>query len=246
LGRWRHGRQFSTANNWDLSGAPANNGSANVLFAGVMRTTPNLDVSLRHSRTRFCARQRRLYHRDNNGSTLTIRGGGIDQNDDSLQVINVPVVFATTSSITANGNLHLAGGVALDQSIIVSGSMTTTLERVTGSGRVTKLGTGSLNFIPATAIQQYSLTIGDGTVSYSNAANGVAFRNSVALNGGTLSVMTDLTLSGGQFTRESGATFTLQNGRTMAIRERCRRYLHEPLPDSAVRDLSRHGPWLDV
>jgi T5SS/PEP-CTERM-associated repeat protein len=212
---------FSTPSNWDLDNAPVNNGSANVSFAGVIRTSPNLDVNYNIRELSFAAGSDSFIIGSDNGSILTIGAGGVRQNGNSPQRVNAPIFFTTFSSITANGDLHLAGSVAFHLPLTVAGSMSTTIERATGmgTGQLRKSGPGTLSFTPVTAPPDFPLVIDDGTVSYANAPNGVTFTKSVSLNGGNLSVMADMTLSGGQgqFARASGAGFTLQNGRTMTI-----------------------------
>jgi hypothetical protein len=78
---------WGTSNNWNPNGAPANNGTAPITFAGTTRLTPNLNTSWSVLSLTFDNTGGAFTLGSGNGSNLTIGTGGITQNDGNTQTI---------------------------------------------------------------------------------------------------------------------------------------------------------------
>src|ERR1041384_1305361 len=86
---------WQTAANWIGGVAPANNGTANISFAGTTRLTPNVDVVYAINSLTF-----------NNtsgaftigGSALALGAGGITNNDADMQTINSSININASQS----------------------------------------------------------------------------------------------------------------------------------------------------
>src|SRR5258706_8872152 len=137
---------WQTIANWTSGVAPVNNGTANVIFGGTTRLSPNVDVVYNINSLTF-----------NNtaglftigGSALALGAGGVTNNDADMQTINSsinlnasqtwaaisgPLTFNSLMSI--NGSNILVFNAATGSSII-SGS-------IAGTGSLTKGGIGTL------------------------------------------------------------------------------------------------------
>jgi hypothetical protein len=101
---------WSTSQNWSPLGAPANDGTANLIMAGAIRLTSNIDtpwsintLTFNNSAGAFTI----------GGSTLTIGAGGITNQSGSTQTLNVPVVLgadqAWSTGLSVNGPINTNG-----------------------------------------------------------------------------------------------------------------------------------------
>ena len=123
---------WTTAANWNPNAVPTNNGTANIVMAGNVRPTPNVDVAWDILGLTF-----------NNtagtftlgGSQLTIRGSGITNNSANLQTIDDNVVLNSGQTWNAaSGDILVRG--------IVGGAVGATLTK-TGPGLLTLTGTNT-------------------------------------------------------------------------------------------------------
>ena len=217
---------FNTAANWNPNAVPANNGTANLIFGGITRLTPVVNLNYDVNGITFNTTAGSFDILQLNNSTLTVRGGGITKDDVDQQRFFVPVNFATNSSITASsglasGNLIFSGGVGLGTSAVtVSGNSQTTIAFVSGTGLITKNGSARLFLgVGGGSILQYDLTVAEGTVEYYNATPNFGAGSAIALNDGALVISNvDLILSSGaQFTKADATIFRLTSGHTMLI-----------------------------
>ncbi len=135
---------WTTANNWNLNLVPANNGTANVFFAGTTRLTPVLNTPYDINLLAF-----NLFAGTftlSGASTLTIRAGGIVNNEGDPQIISVPIVVGASQTWSAAvGPLTFSGST-----VNISGPSTeltlhtplpiTINTQLTGAGSVIKTG----------------------------------------------------------------------------------------------------------
>src|SRR5687767_13469270 len=86
---------FTAVNNWNPNAVPVNNGTANLVFDGLVRLTPQVNVNFDVARVTFGPTAGGFDIGAINNSTLTVRGGGITNNSAVGQQITAPVTFAT-------------------------------------------------------------------------------------------------------------------------------------------------------
>jgi uncharacterized membrane protein len=161
---------WTIANNWNPNGAPLNNGTANINFAGSVRRTPFLDVpqdifSLTFSNT---ASSFVL-----GGSSLTIRSGGLTNSSPAPQQLNLPLIIPAGAPQT----WKTSGGYVLY------------------SGPTLSLGAALAIEAPGTMYMNCSisgpgsLTLNDGTLLLGAAYN--SYGGSTIINSGRLIVGSD-------------------------------------------------------
>ena len=171
---------WSVGNNWVGSAAPANDGTAKIIFAGSTRLTPNananwdvLGILFTNGASAFTV----------DGSQLTIRGRGITNSSTTLQTINNNIVLATSTS--QNWTAGASGG-----DLQINGS-------VSGSGSLTKYGSGTLTLTGSNSFTSIlSVGVNGGVVNVRNnwalgATNGYTLINS----GGAVQFQGGLTLA---------------------------------------------------
>ena len=200
---------WSTAANWSPDGAPANDGTAGIVFTGWVRLTPYVDtawdvLSLTFNNTAgpfsIC------------GSPLTVGAGGIvNQNFAQSSLENDLLLSAPQTWQASAGNLRLLGNVANSGHLLtVDGSYTTAVYgNITGSGGLVKSGTGTLE-LRGIAPTWYAgpTTVNAGTLSLLGISTWTApftvnTGATVAFNGGVHEFNAGATVSGG-----GGASFT--------------------------------------
>ncbi len=137
---------WNTALNWNPDGNPVNNGTANIIFAGAVDPTPNLNTARQVNSLTFNNTAASFTLQSAEVQSLTIGAGGITQADDSQQniahavVLSAPQTWATTSTgaLTVSSNIN-TGTHALTLSpganIILEGA-------ISGSGSMVKNGAG--------------------------------------------------------------------------------------------------------
>ena len=89
---------WTTANNWNPNGVPANNGTAAIVFTGSARTIPNLDADWSISSLSFNAAASFFDLVSNNGSTLTIGNAGLLNASTHSQTINHAIKLAASQT----------------------------------------------------------------------------------------------------------------------------------------------------
>ena len=156
---------WTSGANWAGNVSPPSNGTADIVMAGLIRTTPNVDaawdiLSLTFNNT---AGPFTL-----GGSTLTIGTGGVVNNDTGLQTINNAITLgfaqnwnAASGDLLFNGNVNNNG-----YPLYVNGSNDTTITgAISGIAGLLKNGTGTLTFSGGT-INSYSAgtTVNEGTL----------------------------------------------------------------------------------
>jgi autotransporter-associated beta strand protein len=177
---------WDTANNWNPNGVPANDGTANLTFGGATRPTPDLNLNFDVNSLTF-----------NNtagaftlgGSTLTVRGGGITNNDADTQTINHTLnVAANQTWNAAAGDLAVSGNVTGTGGITFTGGRTITLTGANDFSGATTVSDGTLAVqIPGSLSNTSFVTIGSG----SGADNSAVIRlgaGDVIRDGATVSI----------------------------------------------------------
>lgn len=190
---------WSTASNWNLGTAPANNGTANVIFAGSARLAPSAgsawdinSLSFNSGASSFSV----------GGSALTIRSGGIENRSANAQTIGNNIVLGGSQTWDADAG-HLVFNGAIDRSyhsLTLDGSYNITLNGALSGGwtEMVKNGSGTL-FLKGANTFQGPMTINNGVVNlqHSSAMGGSNYGNKVA--GGA-----SLELQGGISVAEGG------------------------------------------
>lgn len=177
---------WSTADNWALNAAPANDGTASLIFAGVIRLSPSVDtawsvlgLSFGPSAGAFTL----------GGSAITIGTGGIVSSSAAVQTVNTALVLAGNQSWTTSaGSMTFGGGLDLGTfALTASPSTGRTLSLngiISGTGSLVKTGAGALVLAGVNTFSGGS-TLTAGTT---NVGNNAAFgTGTIALNGGTIS-----------------------------------------------------------
>ncbi len=179
---------WSTIENWDDNNAVKSDGSVNVHFGGSTRLTPNVDTAWEVKGLTFNSGSGAFIL---GGSLLTLRGDGIDQNDDDTQTINNNLTLHDNQTWTAlAGDLVAAGDITLDGDLTVSGAYTTTLSgSISGSKKVKMDGTGTL------------IITGDNT-----------YTGNMELKNGTLGIGSDTALGSTKFDVSDGTTLYAYGG----------------------------------
>jgi autotransporter-associated beta strand protein len=137
---------FSDFFNWNPNSAPANNGSANVVFAGSTRLTPFVDTlwNLRSIAFGFNAGSFNI-----SGAPILIGQGGISNFSFTQQTLNTPFAFvapqvwdAGDGAMVFTGNIDNSG-----HALTVSGSSNTAITgQIIGTGGFIKEGSGMVGF----------------------------------------------------------------------------------------------------
>ena len=117
---------WTTGNNWNPNGAPVNNGTANVNFAGTTRLTPIVDSNRNVNSVTFDSNAGQFVI--GGTRTLTINGGGITSNAAGTQTINARISLGAnqTWTVTNPGSTLAVGGI------------------ISGSRSINKAGPGTL------------------------------------------------------------------------------------------------------
>lgn len=203
---------WGTAANWVGDIGPPNDGSADVVFAGSARPTPNVNVSWDVLSLSFAAGASPFTL---GGNQLTIEGGGVSNNSSSAQSINDPIVLGAAQTWNANSAALKFGAAATVNTaglpLTISGSNGTTIGApVTNSGTIhvtsgspvtfngTLMNSGSLiidSSAPVGISQPYVVTSGsitnngyiafgsDYTGTVATGGNGSAFFSGVISTG---------------------------------------------------------------
>lgn len=140
---------WSTANNWNPNGIPLNNGTANLIFGGTTRLSPNLDINWSISSITF-----------NNTAggfsiggpgDLTIGVSGITNNDTQTQTIGVDRINLSANQTWSASSGDLTVNIGANDfntstfTLTITGDFDTTINgpgSFVGSGNLIKNGTG--------------------------------------------------------------------------------------------------------
>src|SRR5258706_1429528 len=179
---------WQTIANWIGNVAPVNNGTANVIFAGTTRLTPNVDAVYNINSIIFNNTSGAF---SIGGSALALGGGGVINNDADMQTINSsinvnatqiwaanfgPLTFNSLMSINASNILTFSAGAG---SSIISGG-------IAGTGSFTKTGGGTLT-LSGGANNGFSgaFTVNAGTVIFNKTPGLRAFGRALIIRDGS-------------------------------------------------------------
>jgi autotransporter-associated beta strand protein len=224
---------WSTAQNWSGDVAPANDGSATVMFAGTTRLAPSVDMPWNITGLAFNAGSGSFVI---SGSSITTGSGGIIQSATATQTINNSVILAAAQTWRANtGNLTFGGSVdnagfllnleaAMARSISLNGL-------VSGFGGLQKTGIGTLTISgnnsyaggttlsAGTLVANHDNALGSGVLALNggtlNTAGARNFSNSVNIGGNIALSGQPMTFSG-SFTLAANATLNITNTTTLS------------------------------
>ena len=209
--------------NWNANVAPINNGSATVTFAGTTRLAPALDVGYDVNGVTFSNGSGAFNIITVNGSILTVRGGGITNNNPNVSdAISAPVLVAAPQAWGGVGGMTFGGAIGLGaNTLTINTPSTIGLGNVVGgSGKIVKDGTGLLvltgsnTFSGGIALDQGTLVVGvdtglgtgplminggafQGASGQRVLANAVVVNGDLAIPGGTAVMFTGpITLTG--------------------------------------------------
>jgi len=194
-----------TANNWNPNAAPANDGTASLVFGGTTRLGVNVNVAGNFNSLTFNNTAGAFTF---SGSALTVQGGGIVNNDANLQTFSTAMALGASQAWNAaSGNLLFSGTVDLSgNTLTLSGSNAKTLTgqinglssaiSITGSGStsitgnvygnavLTKAGSGTLTFSGGNALQLQA-TIQEGLAVLDRSDEDAFNSGSLTVGGGS-------------------------------------------------------------
>lgn len=178
---------WTDGNNWLANVVPANNGTATPNFAGGLRLTPTLNVGVDLNGITFDNNAGAFNIITFNNSVLTLRGGGITNNNPAVaQAISPTVQVGASQTWGGAGALTVAGAIALGgHTITLDSPATVSLgNAITGSGKIVKNGAGALALLGNNANFSGGVTLNSGILAVGiNAGLGTG---ALAINGGTL------------------------------------------------------------
>ena len=192
---------LSTPANWSPDGAPPNNGTAELVFSGPTRTTPNVDGNWSVLSVAFGSGASAFTI---GGSQLTIGSGGVTNSSTNTEQINNSIILGAAQSWSASaGNLILGstidtGGFGLT---IMGGHGTTMNAAFTSSGSV-HVATGSTTNLNGSFSNSGSLLVDSGasvTVSQAYTAAGSITNNGFIGFGGDYTGTTAVAGTGSTF-----------------------------------------------
>src|SRR5688572_8245570 len=182
---------WSGAQNWNPNGAPENDGTANIIMAGTNRLSPNVDSAWDIQSLSFGPTAGAFTL---SGGRLTIRGGGITNNDDDVQTVNNPIRVNTTHTWSAAAGPMVFDGLVetpFHDMLTIAGGFNTTFDGPVGDGAgsltLNKTGAGTLTFNDATTYSGVT-TVGAGVVAYNTTyttGNGLDIADGAAARVGT-------------------------------------------------------------
>ena len=198
---------WNTKQNWNTPNPPPNFSSTHELqFGGSNKTGPIMEASYEINKLTFNSGAAAFTLTSSGNSVLTIFAGGIVNNDDSIQTINITTITLGASQTwnagtVTGGSLVFSGttvNLGVSQTLTIDGSNTTSIvNQITGTGTsgIIKNGSGTL------------------TLSGNNTYAGVT-----TINNGVLNIQNSNALGGtGSGTSVvSGAALSIQNGITTA------------------------------
>ena len=214
---------LSTGANWVDGSAPVSDlVNTDLIFAGVVRLTPNVSVAFRADSITFNNTAGAFVI---DGQVLNVGDGGIANADTQTMTFNNLVNFGGvgTSTINAvNGGLTFTDTVTMPSgSLFVTGTDPTNFANLTGGSQLIKNGTGTMTWTPNVPTA-FDITLSVGTLTI--AADGVAdvFNSTATINVNGTSILNlneSITLDGARITRVTGADINLAAGKTLTVQD---------------------------
>ena len=138
--------RWSTAANWGADAMPPNNGTADVMFNGILRTSPDMNAAWSVRSLDFAAAANAFTLGSVGGFTLTVGAGGVANHSIRTQVIDTAVALAAPQTWTALARVSAERSVNLGaHQLTVDGVQSTRFGSVvSGAGSIRKNGSGTL------------------------------------------------------------------------------------------------------
>jgi autotransporter-associated beta strand protein len=210
---------WSLNQNWNPNGSPSNDGTANLVFTGTIRLTPNANGAWSINSLAFDAFAGAFTI---GGDPVTLQANSVTyaiaNNSSYTQTLTNALTLAAAQTWNANtANLSLSGTIALAaNTLTLTGSANTTLSGViSGTGALVKTGTGTLTLTGAntytggTTVSAGTLQ-GDTTSLSGNITNNAAVTFDQATNGTYSGVISGT----GALTKQNSGTLTLTGANT--------------------------------
>ncbi|MEO6738624.1 MAG: PEP-CTERM sorting domain-containing protein [Chthoniobacteraceae bacterium] len=219
---------YGTAANWVGNVVPLNNGTADLVFAGTTRLTPNLAWSgadLSVNSITFASGAGAFVLTTNiglSGDNLLIGAGGITNNDNSVQTITTGIAADYIAPIgdqswNANsGALSIGMRVSLAGNLTLGGAFAKTFSGGFDGNFQLFLAAGTLNLTATQSSALTTITVQSGSTLNVQAdqATGSAF---LSLAGGTVQTSVSSTFNNNTVFLSGGVTNTLAGAGTMSF-----------------------------
>ena len=205
---------WSTAGNWNPSGAPASDVNAtDLIFAGSTRLTPDMDMAWSVHSITFDNTASPFTLGSTGGNLLTTGSGGITNNSTNLQTISTNIQLggdqtfnATSGALVFNNSIDLNG-----HTLTISGAKNVDFNGVlSNTGFFTQSSTGTTSFNVANTFTGSRITVNSGTLQ-ETVAGGLPDNQVYILNGGTL-LTNGFSLTMGALNGNAGANLNLGIG----------------------------------
>jgi hypothetical protein len=210
---------LTAPNNWNPNGVPANDGTANLVFDGNVRTKPKVNVNFDVASVTFAATAATGFEIGQiNNSTLTVRGGGITNFEKFPKTFAVPINFATDSTINAGGggfNFNEAVGLGTNTVTVSGDGFSIRMKEITGTGELIVNASSIMSVDSAAPAAGYDLTVNDGLFIFERPMT-FGFVSAIEVNGGTFEAKSGMVLDGGRLDVDPAASFGVRE--TLEVR----------------------------
>ena len=181
-------------NNWIGDQVPANDGTADIIFAGSVRTTPNMSASWSINSLSFASGASAFTLSGSAGTTLTIGTGGAVNNTIGVnQVVSIGNLALgadqTWNALSANLTFSGASLNLGTYTLTADGANNTSIgNAISGTGGITKVGAGTLTisgantYSGATAVSAGTLRAGAANAFSVNSAFNVGASGTADMN----------------------------------------------------------------
>ena len=140
------GNHWTNTLNWNPDTTPANNGTADLIFGGTTRLTPDMNANWNVNSVTFNNTAGAFTLNSIIGATLTVGAGGITNNDADNQTINHAITLGAAQTWTAAaGSLDIYGAINNGGNLLTinAARRRSVIDGVlSGSGGLTKNGLG--------------------------------------------------------------------------------------------------------